>query len=357
MRILFYEPERDWSGRARAFHDAARALASRGYDVVVGVATPSRLEDQARATGLAVAAVEPARGALGRARALRQAVHDFFVDVVFVHGEREHLSAAMAVRMARRASVVRRVEAGAAPVIGWRTRVAARLAAVTWLLTDAHGGEPGTVTAPEPIVRGGLGVRLEDAEVVPPANGAALRMACLAEGRARHRASQALRAAALLLERHPDVTLSIAGTAARLDELRLHAAALGVAGRVQWCGDDGGRHALRGAGLAWVLADADAAVFGCLDAMAAAVPVFAERTPLTARLITAGVEGELFAALDPWAMAAAASEYLLQRGRSADAGRAGRRRVEREYTERELANGFEHAARAAREAERAREPS
>lgn len=352
MRVMFYESTVEWSGRARAFHDAARALAARGYDVLVAGSAGSRLEALARSTGLPVTTIPTEVRTVARARALRATLQEHYVDVVFVHGEREHLTVAVAARTAGRAAIVRRVEAGGTPALGMRARLATRLAPVTWLLTDTHGGEPGTIPARQAVVRGALGVRLPDDSPDFTARGEPPRLACLAERQARHRVSQVLRTLALLLERHPALTLAMAGTAAVLDELRLHAAALGVAGRLTWCGDDGERDALRGARGAWIIADSDTAAFGCLDAMAGGVPVFAERSPVTTGLLTEGIEGELFATLEPAELAAAASDYLLNDARRSSAGQAGRLRVERQYSERELANGFEHAVRVAREIEK-----
>jgi hypothetical protein len=350
VRILFYEPAADWSGRVRAFHDGGRALAARGYEVLYAVTPGSELQAHCEAQKLPTVALDGDTPAPLRARALRRVITGFYADVVFVHGQSDHLVAAMAVRLAGRASVVRRVEWGRSPALGRRTWLARRVAPITWLLTGVDRRGPWGVPPQDGSARGDLGVH---AEPEPPPADVSPRLACVATRRARHRASHVLRAVALLAERHPGLTLALSGTAASMDELRLHTAALGMAGRVRWHGGDAAA-AVRGARLAWVIGDFDDAAFGCLDAMAAGVPVLAEQNEVTARLVTPGTEGELFAILEPAHLAAVASDYLTTPGRSAAAGRAAHRRVRNEFTERELANGFEHAARAAREAERTR---
>jgi glycosyltransferase involved in cell wall biosynthesis len=76
--------------------------------------------------------------------------------------------------------------------------------------------------------------------------------------------------------------------------VRIEAAALGVADRLEWRALGARRDdVLAGAALAWVIASADDAVFAILDALRQGVPVLGERTPLLARYVEDGVTGIL----------------------------------------------------------------
>jgi hypothetical protein len=87
--------------------------------------------------------------------------------------------------------------------------------------------------------------------------------------------------------------------------------------------------------------------------MGRGVPVFAERTRITEHFVADGVHGELFAALEPPDMAASVAVLAAQPSRRSALARAARDRVEQEFNEREMANGFEQATRLARDAGRA----
>src|SRR5688572_2809443 len=93
MRVLFYYSSRHWSGSARSFAAAAAGLR------------------------------------------LRQVLSENFVEVAFVHTEREHLVASLATRLAERGAVVRRIPAGGRFTQGIPGRLGVRLAATGFLFT------------------------------------------------------------------------------------------------------------------------------------------------------------------------------------------------------------------------------
>jgi glycosyltransferase involved in cell wall biosynthesis len=354
VRILFFEPTSDWSGRTQAFLAAGRSLAARGYEVVFASPHGSVLAVGAGHAGLSVMPVDGRIGLGRRVRLLRRALMEHFVEVIFVHAEMDDLAASLAVRLAGRGAIVRRFPAGALPDTGWRTRAARRLAPVTYLLTGiAPEAVPHRETLRDTrLLRGELGIDLptpfrEEAPAV--GERASPRLACIASRTARHRVVNVFRAIALVAERHPRVRLSIGGSAARLDELRIHAAALHIAPHVEFHPGAGEADALRSAELAWVVADGDEAAFGCLHAMARGLPVLTEPSPVTEHFVEHGVHGALFPALEPPAMAAAIAVYAAQPAQREVMGRAGRNRVARVFTEREMANGFEQATRFARD--------
>jgi glycosyltransferase involved in cell wall biosynthesis len=180
-------------------------------------------------------------------------------------------------------------------------------------------------------------------------------LACVATRASLRRATNVVRAAALLAQRHRGLRLRVLGSVAADDELKLLAAALGIARRVEWVGHAADLHAaLRGVHAGWVVADGDDAGLGALDFMAHGVAVLAERTSVAARYVNHGIHGTLMATLDPPLMAAETAMLLSDRDRRLAMGAAGRSRVEREFPFRDMLAAFEQAARSARDRVRGR---
>ena|SRR5687768_1455641 len=134
MRALFYHADRAWSGRARAFAAAARGLAGRGYQVTFVCQPDSAVEQRLSPSGYDIVPVA-GRPGVGTGFRLRRLMHDRFVEVVFVHTEREHLAAALALRLAERGAVIRRLGAGESLAVARSSRTARRLAAAGALQT------------------------------------------------------------------------------------------------------------------------------------------------------------------------------------------------------------------------------
>ena len=107
MRALFYHPSPSWSGCARAFAVAARGLAGRGYQVTFACAEEGTVQQRVSYPGVDVLTLPSDETWVLASRRLRQAIVDGFVEVVFVHGEREQLVASSAVWQASRGAVVR----------------------------------------------------------------------------------------------------------------------------------------------------------------------------------------------------------------------------------------------------------
>jgi glycosyltransferase involved in cell wall biosynthesis len=352
MRLLFFDPSYYWSGRGRAFLAGARAMSQRGHDVTCACPRHSTFERKARVSGLANYAVSSSAILWGRSRALARALQEHFIDVIFVHDERDDLAASLAVRLTQRGAVVRRLGAGERPRLGRRTQWARRLAPVTYLLT----GTPATdfpLPVDASIVEGAVGIDVAPAAPEQPLPERNRRgtpyLACLVGRGAHRRVFDVLRAIALLSERLPGVRLALAGVAPNVDECRLHAAALNLARRIDFFTDGAEEEAVRRAELAWVIGDGDDAAFGCLTAMAHGVPVLAQRGVVTERFVTSGVHGDLFPELHPHLMAATVADYAERPSRRASMARRARERVEREFSQREMADGFEEAARTAGE--------
>jgi glycosyltransferase involved in cell wall biosynthesis len=292
---------------------------------------------------------------------LRQVLLEHYVEVVFVHTEREQLVASLAIRLAERAALVRRVPAGLKLARGPEAKLWERLAATGYLCTTEPSGTNGSAPrgAFEPVAAD-VGVSVETVEQVRPlslpaigARGGDQLIACVYDPSARRRVAALLRAVALLAPRHPGLRLAIVGPGADDEDLRMHAAALGITEIVAHVGQRLDQHAvLSAAELAWVAAGGDNAAFGYLDLMALRVPVLAERDALSQRYVADGISGILLAQPDPGTMAARIAVLLAHEERRAAMGNAGRARVTRDFSEQGMIEGFERATELARDRSR-----
>lgn len=357
MRALFVHGDAAWGGGARVFASVARALAERGHETWFAAPSGSEAAAEAAGRGANVIGLPARRSARGDARRLREQLPRDFVDVVFVHDDREQLAASLAVRGAGRGSVARRVAAGGLLSRTWRGRRAERLVPTRLLYTSeeppaGHAAPSGALTP----MRAELGVEEggRDGSAAPHAEagdlGDAPILALIATRESLRRATNVVRMAALLAQRHAGLRLRVIGSVAHDEELKLLAAARGIARRVEWLGHP--RHLSRvldGVAAGWVIADGDDAALGALDLMAHGVAVLAERASISARYVSHGIQGMLLATLDPPLMAAETAILLADRERRLAMGAAGRARVEREYPFRDMLAAFEHAMRSARE--------
>lgn len=366
MRVLFYYSPAEWSGSARAFAAAAVALAGRGYQCTFVCRADSPVEDHLTPHAERLPGVELTPVPLGgpwmhESLRLRQVLLEHYVEVVFVHSEREQLVASLAIRLAERAALVRRVPAGAKLARGPEAKLGERLAATGYLFTTDSAASNGASSrgAFEPVAAD-VGVSVAAIEQVRPlaltsigAPGGDQLIACVYDSSARRRIAALLRAVALLAPRHPGLRLAIVGPGADDDDLRMHAAALGITEVVAHVSQRVDQHAvLSAAELAWVAAGGDNAAFGYLDLMALRVPVLAERDTLSQRYVADGISGVLLPQPDPGTMAARIAVLLAHEERRAAMGNAGRARVTRDFSEQEMIDGFERATEIARDRSR-----
>jgi glycosyltransferase involved in cell wall biosynthesis len=351
-RTLFYHTARHWSGAARAFAVAAKGLAAAGEPVVVMCVGGTSVEKGFLREGLDVIAAEPGVTTAESWR-LRKVIKEKFVDVVFVHTEREHLVAISAQRLAERGAVIRRIPAGHSVGAGKSGKLAAKTGSSRLLFTtDADRARAGFAergfVAP-------LGVDASKLEGSRPASRAMLGIAestrfvvCVVDDQSGHRITAALRALALLAERHAELRLMVVGRCADEDDLRMHAAALGITTLVRFLGErDDMPAVLAAADVGWVATEGDTGVFACLDFMSARVPVIAERSPLLAHYVPDGIAGVHLAAADPSDTASAVARFLADDHQRVAMGNAGHTRVLRDFTEAAMVNGFIAAASAA----------
>lgn len=353
MRYLFVHTGREWSGTARAFAAAARGLAERGHQVMF-VAEPECTVERVVSQLAAV----PGRSPLFEvellnfgspwimtAWRLRSLIRRYDANVIFVQGNREHLIAAVARRLGSRANVVRRVPAGRTLDMNTSGRVAAWLAPTCFVFTN----EPDARSAVLPRRAAGqvlapLGVRLP-----PHPNGAAAPaeeyIVCLHDASSRNRAATAIRTVAMLSEHHPRLRLVVMGEGAYDDDLRMQAAALRSLNLISFLGErDDALHVMRGARLGWVVSDSDTAAYGMLDLMSLGVPVIAGEHSVAERYVLSEITGILLPPNDAYQTAAVVADLLTADVERETMGHAARARVEREFPESAMIDGFERAA-------------
>ncbi|MDF2772625.1 MAG: glycosyl transferase group 1 [Geminicoccaceae bacterium] len=366
MRVLFYYSPAEWSGSARAFGAAAVALAGRGYQCTYVCRADSAVEQRLSPAAEALPGVELTPVPMGgpwmhESLRLRQVMLEHYVEVVYVHSEREQMVASLAIRLAERGALVRRIPAGGKLGRGPDSRLGERLAATGYLFTTEPATTNGTRSPGvfEPVAAD-VGVAIDAFERVRPLPVAAVAgaagdqlIACIYDPTARRRAGALLRAVALLAPRHPGLRVVMVGPGSDDEDLRMHAAALGITEIVLHAGQESDQHAvLSAADLAWVAAGGDNAAFGYLDLMALRIPVLAERDALSQRYVADGIAGVLLAQPDPATMAARMAVLLAHEERRAAMGNAGRARVTRDFTEQGMIDGFERATEIARDRSR-----
>jgi glycosyltransferase involved in cell wall biosynthesis len=367
MRALFLYSGMEWTGSARAFLVAAKGLLSRGYQVTYVCADGSEVEGRVLSAGASIDVVAARMDAvLPRiAWRLQKTIVDNFVEVVFVHSEREQLAAATAIHQAERGALVRRVPAGASLETGNSTRLASRLAASGYLLTTRDGDSnldlpPRALGAV--VADLGVDVASVDAQIggASGSNGGRVRrgdglrpIVCVYSPTGKQRAATVLRTLAMLAPRHPDLRLVFLGPSSDDQDLRMHAAALGVNHLVSHLGQrDDYLGVMAEAELGWVVADGDDAGYGALDFMALHVPVITDRGTVAARYVADGITGALLPPGETSAVSATVAALLARDEERVAMGKAGRSRVVRAFTEGAMIDGFTRAAAAARDRSR-----
>lgn len=358
MRVLFYHSDGVWSGSARVFAATARVLATRGYQVLYACPPDSEVEERVARSGVEVVPIETRGAWAPESRRLRRVLVERFVEAVFVHTEREHLVAAAATRWAERGAVVRRTPAGGVLEYGASSRLALRLASGGFLFTSEGERQraPRSARALDPLVAD-LGVDVSAYDAVQPAaprslgvDGGERLLVCVCDPRARARAATVLRSVAMLAPRHPELRLVLVGQGSDHEDLRMHAAALGITPVVRHLGQREDEVAvLRAADIGWVIADHDDAALGVLDFMALRVPVLADRGTVSERYVADAITGTLLQPADAPATAAIVARLLAHDRRRTAMGNAGRTRVARDFTEAAMVDGVQRALDAARD--------
>lgn len=356
MRVLFYCSDGKWTGCARVTLAAARGLAARGHQLTVAACDGSRLEADARAANIETVLIDTTKSTAAGAWGLRHVMRERFVEVAVVTAERDQLIVSAAMRLAERGAVLRRVPSFEHMELYRGGRLALRIASAGLMFTtdrelkDAHGNGWAIPPALAP-----LGVDAATYDNVEPAPRRRLEaphegllMAVSYDPSGRYRIATVFRTLALLAPRHRNMHLVVFGPGSLDEDLRMHAAALGVGTSVTFLGEPDDDHSiLRAADVGWIAGGSDSAAMTCLDCMALRVPVIAERTPLTQHYVADGITGLLLSASEPSHTASDVAEFLAISERRIAMGNAGRTRVQRDFSETAMIDGFERAVNAA----------
>lgn len=350
MRLLFLHLDPEVSGRTRAFATAARALVSREHTVTVAVPEDAPAEAGFDASAYELVPIRADGPWLATVLRLREILADRFIEVVIVHSEREQFLAAAAARLAGRAAVVRRVPSGEVPESGREGWAAAQLAATGWVFAsdeDRRAGN-GRMDAPFPPAVAPVGVAMEEYGRLESVARAAIGPAaherlilCVHDRSGRVRAALALRVVALLAPLHPGLGIVFVGPGTYDEELRMHAAALGINRHVAFLGPRAERRGLlRAADLGWVTAEGDDAAYAFLDFAALGIPVIASPTSIARRYLSDGITGMLVGD-DAHATAARVARLLAHPDDREAMGRAAQIHVAREWTAQRMVDALE----------------
>jgi glycosyltransferase involved in cell wall biosynthesis len=360
MRALFYVGEQQWNGCARVFVAAARGLASRGHQITLVAPGGSAAIRRAESLHVDTVPIDPDATAAGDVWGLRRLLQERFVEVAFVHTDREQLVVSGAMRLAERGAVIRRVPAFLTPAFLRSGKLALRIASAGLLFTTQEEmtqamGSPQIAALPVPPMVAPLGVDAASYDALRPiARGTlnispqALLIVCAYDPGSRLRLATAMRTLALLLPRHPDIHLAVLGPGSLDDDLKMHAAALGVSNSVSFLGQRADDLAVfRAADAGWIVASGDDGAFAFLDLMAMRIPVLADRSPISQHYVADGISGLLLSPGAPSATAAAVAPFVVHQELRTAMGNAGHTRVQRDFSESEMIEGFERAGAAA----------
>jgi glycosyltransferase involved in cell wall biosynthesis len=279
-----------------------------------------------------------------------------FIEVAVVTRERDQLVVASAMRAAGRGGVLRRVPSFDELEMQRSGRLSLKMAASGVVVTtqsELAALKPPGWAIPPMVAPLGVDVAAYDgvekvarSAIQAPERG--VLIACSYDPSGRYRMGTVFRTLALLAARHANMHVAVFGPGSVDDDLRMHAAALGVGPVMSFLGErDDDLRIMRAADAGWIVAGSDSAAFAALDFMALRVPVIAERTPLSQHYVADGISGMLLSPGDPAYTASGLAPFLTSDDKRAAMGNAGRTRAQRDFTEVAMIDGFERAVNAA----------
>lgn len=350
MHVLFFVGDIGWTPRARIFTAAAHGLASRGHDVTIAC-PPGPIIDRVDTDAVDIVRIDPGANAALGTFDFRRVAQERSLEVAFVHSAREQLVVGSGLRFARGGRVIRRL--GVFESVDEELGFTARVAPARYVVsTNAEAAIMINAASPAPFVAP-LGVDAAAADAIDALDRRTLHLredaiviACPYTLSGRPRLLNVMRSLALLGPRHPRLRAVVFGDRAADDDLRMQAAALGVAPIVQFI--DGAKvdpvALMKASDFAWIAADHDTAALGCLDAMSAGRPIVAERSSTIEYFVADGINGTVLPDGDSSAVAAAVANVIGRTEVRATQGKAGHARVQRELTLNAMIDGFERAA-------------
>lgn len=322
MRIAFLHP-------GRAFKAAAEGLTGRGHETFL-------LNGVFRRGGSWLIA----------AFRLKRILRENSAEVVFVTTNRDHLIAAVARFLGSHAQVVRRIPAGSQLALSSAGKWAMRFTRTVFLFSNE--GDERSVPLPKRaagvvVAKVGVDVNEYSRDSASAYTNPCIICICDHPGVRRH-LPKAVRMLAMLASRHPNLRLITVGAGADNDDVRMQAAALNVLHMVTFLGEDVRGELSRSPCLGWIACDGDAAAFAVLDLMAIGVPVIANEDTVAEKYVAHNISGVLLPEDDENLAAATVAELLSNEHERTKMGHAARVRVERDFPESKMIDGFERAA-------------
>jgi glycosyltransferase involved in cell wall biosynthesis len=356
MRTLFYFSDSAWSGCARFLLAAASELKSRGVETTLACCAETRIGTWAAEAGIEVVEINGKASTPGGAWDLRPILNERGIEVVMVTTQRDQLLTSSAKFFGGRIPVLRRIPPFGRVDLTRGGKIALKMASTGLVFTTEkeakEARDPGW-TIPSAVVPLGVDTASYDdaqpiarAEIGAPPEG--VLIACPYERSGRNRIATLFRTLSLLVPRHHDMHAVVFGPGSLDDELRLHAAALGVSSALSFIGDvDAPLPVMRAANVVWPVSDGDAGAFACLDAMGLRLPVIAERTVLYQHYVADGITGLLLSPADPATTASNVAAFIADADKCRSMGGAGRARAQRDFPESAMTTGLEQALAAA----------
>jgi glycosyltransferase involved in cell wall biosynthesis len=189
----------------------------------------------------------------------------------------------------------------------------------------------------EPAARADIGAPMQGPLIV-----------CVYDASGRNRLTSVVRALAMLAPRHPGLHAAVVGPGSDDDELQMHASALGVGRMMSFLGQrDDETRIMRAADTGWVLAHGDDGAFAFLDFMALRIPVVSQKCAQAQHYMDDGLTGSLLPNDDPAEVASTVAILLSSPAKRAAVGAAARARLQREFSESAMIDGFERAVNVA----------
>ncbi len=335
---------------------AARGLVARGHQATIVCYSGTPIVEHIAGNGVETALVDAEASVAASGWELRKTLQDRFVEVAFVHTEREQLVVSSAMRLAERGAVVRRVPAFG-EVAPDTDRFARKLATAGLLFSSAaEASGPLGSHWQIPAAVAPLGVDAASYDPVPPASRAALGVpaggiliGCPYSHSGRPRLANVMRTLGLLGVRRPGCargrrrvvirsTNSCDYTPPRWD----------VTSMFSFLGEPANpRTLLKACDAVWVASESDDGAFALLDAMALKLPVIMERGHLAQHFVADGLTGIALPGDELELVASMVASFLASGDRRVAMGAAGRARVQRDFPESAMIDGFERAGIAA----------
>lgn len=271
MRVLVVAGSPEWTPGTRLMATLAAGLSARGDVVALACASRSATEQAIERTWprLTVRGISGS-GWFRQGLSLKGIVTALRPDALLVGSVADAVLAASAT--GKRGAIVRRIAAEERGVharedesLPWRARYALSRAAITTWGDDALAiSWPVTASLVSPE----HGADVHRLPVAPP------HLVIVPAQPHDERTVTALRAAAHLRTRHPDLRVSLVGEVAQLQATRVHAASLNLTPCLQVVSTDTLlHHELRHASAVWVAKEGDAGAIAALAAMQQGVPV------------------------------------------------------------------------------------